>query len=415
MLEINFIKNHKSVLNNFFYLGVLRFFNIITKFLLVAYLVRILGEETFGVFTWSDSILQYFIIFINFGFNVFGAKYVVKYKDNKELINEITSSIYFIKGVIFLLSFLILFSLSFIHEINANFSIIILLLVSGLGEVLYPIWYFQGLEKLKPLTIVLVPIKILLLVFTFLFVKSSNDLFIFLFLLVICQILIGILGYFQLARYAELSFKFPKIKILKNIFKKASLYFFGNLATVIFNATTIFLIGIFFSMEKVSGFDISLKVVAVLLIPFDILQMALLPILTKTKNKVMLRKLIYFSFFAGLFIFIFLNLFPENLLSIFGGESITKYSYVLTILSFITLVVPMSFVVGQCGLVAFGYDKEYNYSLIISSVLYLLAVLFFILTDSLDFYTLLLIRVFADVFLVLIRSYYLVINKILIS
>ena len=69
-----------DLLSNFFYIGVLKFLNIGSKYFLVGYLIRILGENGYGILTWVDSIVQYFIMLINFGFDLYAAKYVVENK-----------------------------------------------------------------------------------------------------------------------------------------------------------------------------------------------------------------------------------------------------------------------------------------------------------------------------------------------
>ena len=407
MIKHGFLDDHKSILNNFFHLGIIRFSNVLTKLLLVAYLVRVFGEKIFGTLTWAESILQYFVIFINFGFNTYAAKYIVKYEHNKGFTNSIISSIYIVKLILFLMSFLILYSLTFVDEISKNFNLILLLLVSGLGEVLYPLWYFQGREFLKPISLLIIPIKILLLVLTFLYIKSPEDLMLFVVFFVSSQLLLGAVSSWLLTKYSNYKFSVPKIKLLNSILKKGSMYFFGNVSSVLFNATTIFLIGIFVSMEKVSGFDISLKIVLAFIIPFDMLRMAVFPSLTRTQNENTLKKLIYLSLTAGVVLFLLIQFFSENLISLFGGPEMIKYSYVLKLLSYIILVVPASFNIGQCGLIAFGYDKQFNLSLIISSALYLgmLSILFF--TENLNFYSLVITRVLSDIFLVLLRIYYL--------
>ena len=53
------------ILKNLSFLSILRFFNIGVKFILVTYLIRVLGKVNYGILTWSDSVLQYFVIFIN--------------------------------------------------------------------------------------------------------------------------------------------------------------------------------------------------------------------------------------------------------------------------------------------------------------------------------------------------------------
>ena len=80
----------------------MRFFNIGFKFLIVAYLIRVLGQKGYGILTWIDSVIQYFLMLINFGFNIYAAKYIVEYREKKDKINEIVSAIIIIKSILFI-------------------------------------------------------------------------------------------------------------------------------------------------------------------------------------------------------------------------------------------------------------------------------------------------------------------------
>ncbi len=389
-------RKHKSIKANFFYLAIIRLVNITTKFLLVAYLIRVFGEKTFGLLTWFESILQYFIIFINFGFNIYGAKYIVTHKENNINLNKIISSIYLIKGVLFLCSFLILVILYCTNAFTANYSILFILLLATIGDLLFPIWYFQGKENLKPLVKAVGFSKGILLITTLVFINSPNKLNIYIYLFTASQILMGLLGFLSLKKDACFQFQFPEKKLLKSVLSTAKFYFLGNFSMLIYNALTVFLIGLYISMEKITGFDISLKIVFLCILPFEILQAVALPVITKSQNKKTLEKIVLLSLLMGGCIFLFLNIFGDKLLFLFGGEETVKYLSTLKYLSFLALTVPATFMLGQCGLVAFGKDKQYNYSLITVAVLYIAIVFYLILTQTISFDNLLFLRVFSD-------------------
>ena len=124
--------NNQIILKNFSYLTLMKFFNIGVKIVLAAYLIRILGSEKYGLITWLDSVIQYFIMIVNFGFNIYAAKYIVENKNKSTKINEIVSSIFIIKGCLFIFSLIcVLFLGSFqrlktllkkTHTQKANFS-----------------------------------------------------------------------------------------------------------------------------------------------------------------------------------------------------------------------------------------------------------------------------------------------------
>ena len=83
--------NNQIIVKNFSYLTLMKVFNIGVKVILAAYLIRILGSEKYGLITWLDSVIQYFIMIVNFGFNIYAAKYIVENKNKKTKINEIVS------------------------------------------------------------------------------------------------------------------------------------------------------------------------------------------------------------------------------------------------------------------------------------------------------------------------------------
>ena len=401
------------ILKNLSFLSILRFFNIGVKFLLVAYLVRVLGKINYGILTWVDSIIQYFIIFINFGFNVYAAKYIVENRESKKELNKITSAIFSIKIILFLLSFFILYSLTFIDTFSEYQDYLYLMLIMGIGEVFFPIWYFQGVEKLKLATYITVFSKLVLVIGTVIFVVKPNDLNIHINLILLSYFLMGFLGYLSLVKKFNFIFVWTGKKMLFKIIKEAYMFFLGRFLSLTFNFMTIFLIGVFYSMDYVSGFDIALKIVLVCIIPFDMLQQAVFPTITRNKDKLLLKKTIYFSVSFGVFLSIILFFFSKKLLLLFGGSEILEYSNVLKILAIIPPFVALTFMLGTCTLVAFGYNKEYNKSLVISSLLYILIVLFLNYFDCLSFWNLVYLRVFSDVTLTFIRIIYVKKLKIL--
>ena len=233
--------DNEIILKNLSYLSFIRFFNIGIKFFLVLYLVRILGEISYGILTWSDSIIQFFLLLINFGFNIYAAKYIVENRNNKEKINEITSSIFLIKIVLFIISFIILFFLSFLGTFEIYKNILFLMLLMGIGEIFFPIWYFQGIEKLKPATFIVVFSRTLLVIGTLIWVKSSQDLMLHVLLIVLTNTLLGILGYLTLIKYYNFVFKWVKMKVLIQFIKEAYMFFLGLFLSLTFNFATIFL------------------------------------------------------------------------------------------------------------------------------------------------------------------------------
>ncbi len=394
------------ILKNLSFLSILRFFNIGVKFLLVAYLVRVLGKINYGVLTWTDSIIQYFIIFINFGFNVYAAKYIVEKRNSKEALNKITSAVFTIKAWIFLFSFLLLFLLTFLDTFSSYKDFLFLMLLMGIGEVFFPIWYFQGIEKLKLATYITVCSRVVLVVGTFLFVKNPEDIDKHIYLIVLSSFLMGALGLLVLIKKFNFSLIWVGLDYILKTIKEAYMFFLGRFLSLTFNFMTIFLIGVFYTMDYVSGFDVALKIVLVCIIPFDMLQQAVFPTITRNKNKALIKKLIFLSVGFGIILSTILYFFSAELLQLFGGKEMIEFSDVLKNLAIIPPFVALTFMLGTCTLVAFGFNKEFNQSLIISSIFYIFIVLILYFTNTLTFWNLVYLRILSDIILALIRVYF---------
>jgi PST family polysaccharide transporter len=395
-----------NIISNFFYIGVMKFLNIGSKYILVGYLIRVLGENGYGTLTWVDSIVQYFIMLINFGFDLYAAKYVVENKNNPKKLNEAISAIYYIKGILFLISFILLIPLTFNTEINTVINLIFLMMVMGIGEVLTPIWFFQGIEKMKTITVITFFSKLILVLLTFFFIKNSTDIHLYILFLVFTNIIWGFFGFLMMKKEANFKFVAVTFQLIKNYLKEGYLFFIGKFSTFLFNLGTVFLIGFLFTKGQVAGFDIAIKIVFVFIIPFEVLQQALFPVIVRGVRKSVLRKITVATFIISSAAAIVLYVFSENVIVIFGGTEMYKYSYVLDLVLVLIPIVSLTIVVGNCILVAKGYYKQYNWSLIVSAMVFVSLLIVLKTTDQLNFLNVILIRVLADFIQLLIRFYY---------
>lgn len=410
-----FKKNdYKIITTNFSYLALLRFMNVGIKFILVAYLVRILGSENYGLVTWLDSIIQYFIMLINFGFNIYAAKYVIEKDGDNNKLNELISSVLTIKAFLFLFSILLIFGLTFFDSFSSYRFFLLIFILCGIGEVLFPIWFFQGKENLKPATIIVFCSRILIVVFTYLFIKTEHDSLYYIIILVISSLVMGISGIMYMLKNYNLKFIVVPIKKLYAYCKESFPFFLGMFLSLVFNFGSIFFIGKFCGMNEVAGFDVCLKIVLVSVIPIETLRQAIFPTLSRNKDKKMLKRIIKLTIIYGIISTILIYSFSEILIGLFGGDSVSSYTHILKKLVLVVPFMSLTFILGSCSLIAFGYYREFNKSLIYTSIIYFFIL---ILLYSFNMNSLILIvylRVFADILLLAFRIFYIIKKKVLI-
>ena len=156
-----FLRN-KLLIKNFSYLSAFQIFNILIPLATYPYLIRILGRETYGLIIFALSIVTYFSMIINFGFNISATKDVAENKNNNNKLNEIVSSVFIIKIFLWFVSFfLLLVLIAVIPSFRENWLLFFLVFGMTFNELLFPQWFFQGIEKMKYITIINIISKIL--------------------------------------------------------------------------------------------------------------------------------------------------------------------------------------------------------------------------------------------------------------
>ena len=140
----------KRLFENFASLFTLQGLNYILPLITFPYLVRVLGPDKYGLIAFAQAFIGYFVILTDYGFNLSATREVALNRDNDKKLSEIFSSVMIIKIVYMVLSFIILCTVVFSFEkFSHNWIIYIFAFGVVLGNVLFPVWFFQGMERMK--------------------------------------------------------------------------------------------------------------------------------------------------------------------------------------------------------------------------------------------------------------------------
>ena len=219
------LNDKRSLIENFLSLSILQGVNMILPFVTLPYLVRVLEVDNFGLVNYAVSIIGYFNILVSFGFELSATKLVSIHRDNKKKISEIFSAVTCIKSVMFFISILILTLLVFlIDSLNEYKTLYYVTFGLVLGNILFPTWFFQGVEKMKFITIISVITKSLFTIFIFILVQEKNDYFYVPMLNSIGTIIGGIVALQIIFKTYSVQLYIPKKKVL--IFYLKDSYYF---------------------------------------------------------------------------------------------------------------------------------------------------------------------------------------------
>lgn len=232
--------------------------------LMLPYLVRIIGIDNYGKLNFTQSIIQFFIIFVNFGFDLSATNKVANAKEKViELENIFWQTLYskllllFIGAIIFLLVTVFLNNKVDNKTLFSTFTVVI-------GFSLTTNWFFQGLEYFKFILLINFISKILLGLFVLFLIKSPNDFWYFNFGLGITQIITAIIMLWKIHNLYNFKFKFYKLDIILNYIKSNANVFFGSFLIGLYVNTNIIILGYFISFKELGYYLVAYKLINIL-------------------------------------------------------------------------------------------------------------------------------------------------------
>lgn len=190
-----FQKRYKVLFENFCSLSILNAINVLVPFITINYLSKTITDAQYGGYYYIYTIIQTLILVGSYGFNFSATKLISENRENRDYLNRVFNAVIASKFLLSIASILLVLILSPWLLDTRSLKIMFLLgLGMVIGDVFTPIWLFQGMEKMKYMTIVNSSSKILFTLLVFVVVRQPQD-YIWLLLLYSCgYILAGILS-----------------------------------------------------------------------------------------------------------------------------------------------------------------------------------------------------------------------------
>ena len=164
----------KNIIYNVTYQILILFLPLVTT----PYISRVIGAEGIGIYSYTYSIANYFILFAMLGLNNYGNRSIAAVRDDKIKLSETFFNIYGLQLVTTAIM-VILYLVYAMFLVSDNLDIVYTQLLFIISTMLDINWFFFGLEQFKLTVIRNMMIRILTVLSVFIFVKNSNDLWIY--------------------------------------------------------------------------------------------------------------------------------------------------------------------------------------------------------------------------------------------
>src|SRR5690554_3954864 len=173
--QIFSLLRHKSF-QNFIFLFLIQSSNVMVSLITIPLLIQSLGLAQFGLVNLSLSVIFFANVGVTFGYNLSGPREIAVAQDNPQTMSEVASKIFFSKFLFALSACLILGILVLAFDFFNGYKVILLFsLLLLFSEATQSIWFFQGLEKMRSVSVANLFAKLLYLIALFLFIKAPED------------------------------------------------------------------------------------------------------------------------------------------------------------------------------------------------------------------------------------------------
>jgi len=352
------------MLSNFLSLSVLQGANLILPLLAVPYLIRILGVELYGLLAFATALIAYFSILSDYGFDLTATREISIHRESNKKITEIFSSVMTIKFLLTILGLLILTIVLFSFErFQKEWSLYYLTFGSVIGQVLFPVWFFQGMERMKYISILSILAKIIFLITIFFFINERKDYYLVPLFNSMGFIIAGIISLYYIKKEFNITFKFQSINIIKIYFKDGWYIFISRIAVVIYTSGNILVLGFFTNNTIVGYYSIAEKIIKAISSLGSIINRVIFPYLSKIwiesrqnyylKFKYVLTNMSY----VLLVLVVLLIAFAPLIVNLLSGEKIEESTLVLRYMAITVLLLPLGGLFTQ----AFAVQNQNKY------------------------------------------------------
>jgi PST family polysaccharide transporter len=371
----------KGILRNTSYLSIIEVVRLSMPFVALPYIYRTVGVDNYGAIVFAQAVITYFTIFIDFGLDISAVRDISINRDSKQKLSEIVSSIFIIKLLLLFCSFIILALLLLsIPSFNQYLIVFVFAFLTCISDAILPIWYFQGIEKMKDIAVVRLMAMLFYIGMLFTFVKGKNDYILIPLFQSVGLIISAILAVGILIRREKIRFYIPTRDVIFRYFME-SVPFFSSRVSVVVNSTLAKIVsGFFFTMHDVAAFDLAQKVAAAAFVPLQMFNQAVFPHNAKNRNSKFARDLFNAMVVISLVLAAFVFIMAPWVIHFFSKNRMPESIILLRLLCVYIFSGGISLYTGSPVLVAFGYARPFNVSVIISTlVLVTLYVVFYLL------------------------------------
>lgn len=406
-------EKNKKLIENTIAIGALQLIMYIFPLITLPYQTRVLGVENFGLVAFAASFIQYFTLFVDYGFELSATKEISSHRENKKVVSNIFNSVLVSKSLLFLLSTAIMLVLTFsIPQLRENWLLMILSFITVIGNVIYPVWFFVGIEHMKYITFLKILSRTIFMVLLFIFIKNPDDYLWMPILTSTGSIVSGLISLYVATKRFGIQLFLPKWSFIIHQLKYSTQFFFTRLSAFGTTNTNTFCLGLIGSKLAVGYYVAAYNIFWAVNAFSSTFEVPFFPYMNKNKDLKLYKKVFPLAFIGFGIMSLFLYVFAKPIITVFYGEAMMPAYDILKIFCINLFILRIADIIGYPLLGAFGHIKTSNNISIFSSIFHLIGLLFLFLTNNLTMFTIAWLIVISNSINLILKIFYIFKYKI---
>lgn len=375
LLNLIYQRNFLVLLKNFTFLSVNSGLSFVLQLLLIPYLTRQLGLVNFGMVAFGQVVCLYLGVVVDYGFAYSGTRQVSINRHSKRKLSHIFSSILNAKillGIIVTGLTAVLFF--FVPKFNTHYSFFILCFPIVFGQMLIPLWFFQGMEQMKYITVFNSISKILSAIVIFLVIHQKSDFIYVNFIQGTFSMVIGLISVMYSFRRFNLRYYGFNYRMIIVQLKEGSSIFVSNLASNICVSSSLLILGFVGKPESVGLYSVVDKVYTILRTIISSLFTVVYPracslaLESQQRLKIFLRNYFLLSFTGMIALSLSIIIFSNEITFFLTGEANETIAFLMRMMAMAPVVAMIGSPLG-IFLLSNNHQNQYAVIVIICSLL----------------------------------------------
>ena len=370
-------RNKVSV--NYIYNMLYQVLTFLTPIITAPLLARTLGSTNLGIYDYTYTIVNWFIIFGMFGISIYGNREIAKATatNDKKVVSKKFSEIFTLQMISVSISFVIFMLLILLTNFDYKNIFIIqgILILSGAFEIS---WFYAGMQDFKKVSIRNMILKLITVLGIVFFIHSANDLILYTVFMAVVSVINSLLLFYKISDYVN--YKRPTLKEAFAHFKGSIALFIPQIATTIYSVFGRTLIGMLYTdINEVAFYNYAYRFTTMVLYIVTTIGTVMLPRVVQIRSegnddeaKKLTNKTLKVSLLLSLPLSIGFATVSPFFIPWFLTEDFTRVGYIICFLAPTIVFILITNVLVTQYLIPFEKTSKYTISVISGCLISLL-------------------------------------------